>query len=44
MNEFRFQLWIAPPAHQRKATRNPEDHDDQWLVSKDYFEANFEAI
>jgi len=24
--------------------RNPEDHDDQWLVAKDYFEANFEPI
>jgi hypothetical protein len=24
--------------------RNPEDHDDQWLVSKEYFEANFEPI
>ena len=21
--------------------RNPENHDDQWLVAKDYFEANF---
>ena len=24
--------------------RNPSDHNDQWLVSKDYFEENFEAI
>ena len=24
--------------------RNPADHDDQWLVSKDYFEANFEPV
>jgi hypothetical protein len=24
--------------------RNPAAHDDQWLVSKDYFEANFEPI
>jgi len=24
--------------------RNPSDHNDQWLVSKEYFEANFEAI
>ena len=22
--------------------RNPRDHDDQWLVSKAYFEDNFE--
>lgn len=22
--------------------RNPEDHDDQWLVAKQYFEDNFE--
>lgn len=21
--------------------RNPENHDDQWLVAKDYFQANF---
>jgi ribosomal protein L19 len=24
--------------------RNPADHEDQWLVSKEYFEANFEPI
>lgn len=24
--------------------RNPANHDDQWLVSKDYFEANFETV
>jgi len=24
--------------------RNPVNHDDQWLVAKDYFEANFEAV
>jgi hypothetical protein len=24
--------------------RNPDDHDDQWLVSKEYFEANFEPL
>ena len=24
--------------------RNPADLDDQWLVSKDYFEANFEPV
>ena len=24
--------------------RNPANHDDQWLVSKEYFEANFEAV
>ena len=24
--------------------RNPADHDDQWLVSKEYFEANFEPV
>ena len=24
--------------------RNPAKRDDQWLVSKDYFEANFEPI
>jgi len=22
--------------------RNPDNHEDQWLVSKEYFEANFE--
>ena len=24
--------------------RNPKNHDDQWLVAKDYFEDNFESI
>jgi hypothetical protein len=24
--------------------RNPDDHDDQWLVSKEYFEANVEPL
>lgn len=24
--------------------RNPQNHDDQWLVSAEYFEANFEEI
>lgn len=24
--------------------RNPENHNDQWLVSKQYFESNFEEI
>ena len=24
--------------------RNPANHDDQWLVAKDYFEANFEPV
>ena len=24
--------------------RNPGDHDDQWLVAKEYFEANFEPL
>jgi hypothetical protein len=24
--------------------RNPEDHRDQWLVAKKYFEENFEEI
>lgn len=24
--------------------RNPENHDDMWLISKDYFEANFGEI
>ena len=24
--------------------RNPDNHDDQWLVAKKYFEANFERI
>jgi hypothetical protein len=24
--------------------RNPENHDDQWLVAKEYFDANFEPI
>jgi hypothetical protein len=24
--------------------RKPDDHDDQWLVAKEYFEANFEPL
>lgn len=24
--------------------RNPKDHDDQWLVAKDYFLENFEEV
>lgn len=24
--------------------RNPKNHDDQWLVAKDYFNDNFEPI
>lgn len=24
--------------------RNPKNHDDQWLVAKQYFEDNFEPI
>lgn len=24
--------------------RNPVNHADQWLVAKEYFEANFEAM
>jgi hypothetical protein len=24
--------------------RNPKDHEDQWLVAKAYFEANFEEM
>jgi len=24
--------------------RNPNDHTDQWLVSKQYFEENFEPL
>ncbi|TXD85280.1 hypothetical protein ESY86_01690 [Subsaximicrobium wynnwilliamsii] len=24
--------------------RNPKNHDDQWLVAKQYFEDNFESL
>lgn len=24
--------------------RNPQDHEDQWLVAMDYFQLNFEPI
>jgi hypothetical protein len=24
--------------------RNPKNHDDQWLVAKEYFEDNFEEL
>jgi hypothetical protein len=25
-------------------SRNPDNHDDQWYVAKEYFEKNFELI
>lgn len=34
MDEFRLGM-IA---------RNPQNHDDQWYVARDYFDANFEPI
>lgn len=27
-----------------KIARNPVNHADRWLVAKDYFQANFEAL
>lgn len=27
-----------------KIARNPANHNDRWLVAKDYFEKNFEEI
>lgn len=24
--------------------RNPDNHDDMWLIAKDYFEKNFEEL
>ena len=27
-----------------KIARNPANHEDRWLVAKDYFEANFEEL
>lgn len=27
-----------------KIARNPANHDDQWLVSADYFAANFDPL
>lgn len=24
--------------------RNPKNHDDQWLIARAYFEANFEPV
>ena len=27
-----------------KIARNPKNHEDQWLVAKDYFEDNLEEI
>lgn len=27
-----------------KIARNPANHEDMWLVSKDYFDANFEPL
>ena len=31
-----------PPQSGDMIARNPENHDDQWLVGRDYFAANFE--
>ena len=30
------------PGEGGMVARNPDNHDDQWYVAKDYFEANFE--
>jgi hypothetical protein len=27
-----------------KIARNPKNHEDRWLVAKDYFNDNFESI
>lgn len=27
-----------------KIARNPANHEDKWLISRDYFAANFEPI
>lgn len=27
-----------------KIARNPKNHDDKWLIARDYFFDNFEAI
>lgn len=32
----------APPREGDMIARNPDNHADQWLVSKEYFEANFQ--
>ena len=29
------------PKEGDKIARNPENHEDKWLVAKDYFNANF---
>ena len=36
-------LWGLPKKGDMIA-RNPENPNDQWLVAKEYFEANFEEI
>lgn len=37
-------LGNGSPKQGDKIARNPHNHEDRWLVSKAYFEANFEAI
>lgn len=32
------------PKEGDRIARNPLNHNDQWLVTKEYFEANFEEI
>lgn len=37
-------LQAGSPKQGDMIARNPEDHDDKWLVASDYFDDNFEAI
>ena len=32
------------PKEGDKIARNPENHDDKWLVAKDYFNSNFKPL
>ena len=47
--EFRFSISDADrqngsPKIGDMIARNPKNHNDQWLVAKQYFEDNFEPI
>ncbi len=40
----RMDRMNGSPQQGDKIARNPENHDDRWLVSAAYFAANFEPL
>jgi len=39
-----FDLENGSPKPGDMIARNPKDHSDQWLISKEYFEENFDLF